>query len=108
MAIPYSTFLSTDGNESGEKEEQHSGRDYVHFGPKCYYDKAKSFFDNISSDKKIRYTGGFLKFSPVLHIAHAHVHLCFQTNVGRGAEAQSGDLWGSRKVPKGPRLQKWI
>nr|XP_057908193.1 protein LSM14 homolog B [Doryrhamphus excisus] len=27
-----------------------------HFGPKCYYDKAKSFFDNISSDKNLRLT----------------------------------------------------
>ncbi|XP_068454345.1 protein LSM14 homolog B [Clinocottus analis] len=26
------------------------------FGPKCYYDKAKSFFDNISSDNKFRQT----------------------------------------------------
>ncbi|XP_026189256.1 protein LSM14 homolog B [Mastacembelus armatus] len=27
-----------------------------HFGPKFYYDKAKSFFDNISSDNKLRLT----------------------------------------------------
>ncbi|CAG6021668.1 unnamed protein product [Menidia menidia] len=27
-----------------------------HFGPKCYYNKAKSFFDNISSDAGLRLT----------------------------------------------------
>lgn len=25
------------------------------FGPKCFYNKSKSFFDNISSDMKSRY-----------------------------------------------------
>lgn len=48
-------FLSTEGNpESEEKEELHSTGEDEHFGPKCYYDKAKSFFDNISSDMKFR------------------------------------------------------
>ncbi|KAG7228151.1 hypothetical protein INR49_013434 [Caranx melampygus] len=45
-----------DGNhdvEEKEKEDLHSAVD-DHFGPKCYYDKAKSFFDNISSDNKFR------------------------------------------------------
>lgn len=32
-----------------------SGQD-DHFGPKFYYDKAKSFFDNISSDMKFRWS----------------------------------------------------
>ncbi|XP_060912956.1 protein LSM14 homolog B-like isoform X4 [Labrus mixtus] len=41
--------------EEKEKEELHLTTD-DHFGPKCYYDKAKSFFDNISSDKKFRLT----------------------------------------------------
>ncbi|KAM6981985.1 protein LSM14 homolog B [Tautogolabrus adspersus] len=41
--------------EEKEKEELHLTAD-DHFGPKCYYDKAKSFFDNISSDKKFRLT----------------------------------------------------
>ncbi|XP_070696154.1 protein LSM14 homolog B [Pempheris klunzingeri] len=48
-----------DGNHAAEekdKEEFHSTADDDHFGPKCYYDKAKSFFDNISSDKKFRLT----------------------------------------------------
>ncbi|XP_070767026.1 protein LSM14 homolog B [Enoplosus armatus] len=48
-----------DGNhevEEKEKEELHSTAEDDHFGPKCYYDKAKSFFDNISSDKKFRLT----------------------------------------------------
>ncbi|XP_035501414.2 protein LSM14 homolog B isoform X1 [Scophthalmus maximus] len=44
-----------DGNheveEKGkEKEELRSTAEDDQFGPKCYYDKAKSFFDNISSD----------------------------------------------------------
>ncbi|CAJ1084852.1 LOW QUALITY PROTEIN: protein LSM14 homolog B [Xyrichtys novacula] len=42
--------------EEKEKEELHLSADDEHFGPKCYYDKAKSFFDNISSDKKFRLT----------------------------------------------------
>ncbi|XP_044068479.1 protein LSM14 homolog B isoform X2 [Siniperca chuatsi] len=48
-----------DGNheeEEREKEELHSTVENALFGPKCYYDKAKSFFDNISSDKKFRLT----------------------------------------------------
>ncbi|XP_044207537.1 protein LSM14 homolog B [Thunnus albacares] len=48
-----------DGNhEIGEKdgEESHSNAEDDHFGPKCYYNKAKSFFDNISSDNKVRLT----------------------------------------------------
>lgn len=42
--------------EEKEKEELHLAADNDLFGPKCYYDKAKSFFDNISSDKKFRLT----------------------------------------------------
>ncbi|XP_041802517.1 protein LSM14 homolog B-like [Chelmon rostratus] len=48
-----------DGNhevEEREKEELHSTADNDHTGPKFYYDRAKSFFDNISSDKKFRLT----------------------------------------------------
>uniref|UniRef100_A0A3P9C9H1 Peptidase A2 domain-containing protein n=1 Tax=Maylandia zebra TaxID=106582 RepID=A0A3P9C9H1_9CICH len=37
-----------------KKLQEGSGED--HFGPKCYYDKAKSFFDNISSDNGLRLT----------------------------------------------------
>ncbi|XP_075897844.1 protein LSM14 homolog B isoform X2 [Nelusetta ayraudi] len=37
------------------KEELYSTADDL-FGPKFYYDKAKSFYDNISSDKKFRLT----------------------------------------------------
>lgn len=50
-------FVSADGIHKMEEE----GNDHFlspgeddHFGPKCYYDKAKSFYDNISSDKKFR------------------------------------------------------
>ncbi|XP_029362415.1 protein LSM14 homolog B isoform X2 [Echeneis naucrates] len=42
------------GVEVREKEEFSSPSVEDHFGPKCYYDKAKSFFDNISSDNKFR------------------------------------------------------
>ncbi|GLD49999.1 protein LSM14 homolog B [Lates japonicus] len=44
-----------DGNHE-VKEDLHSTTEDDHFGPKCYYDKAKSFFDNISSDNKFRLT----------------------------------------------------
>lgn len=50
-------FLSAEGNDQGEemvKEELPSTAEDDPFGPKCYYDKAKSFFDNISSDNKFR------------------------------------------------------
>ncbi|XP_004546254.3 protein LSM14 homolog B [Maylandia zebra] len=46
-----------DGNSEGRETEGlqlSSGDD--RFGPKCYYDKAKSFFDNISSDNGLRLT----------------------------------------------------
>uniref|UniRef100_A0A3P9BSG8 Uncharacterized protein n=1 Tax=Maylandia zebra TaxID=106582 RepID=A0A3P9BSG8_9CICH len=46
-----------DGNSEGRETEGlqlSSGVD--HFGPKCYYDKAKFFFDNISSDNGLRLT----------------------------------------------------
>ncbi|XP_026224567.1 protein LSM14 homolog B isoform X2 [Anabas testudineus] len=48
-----------EGNDQGEemvKEELPSTAEDDPFGPKCYYDKAKSFFDNISSDNKFRLT----------------------------------------------------
>ncbi|KAM9856166.1 protein LSM14 homolog B [Aulostomus maculatus] len=44
-----------DGNYEVGVESQSNAEDN-HFGPKCYYDKAKSFFDNISSDNKFRPT----------------------------------------------------
>lgn len=52
-------FLSADGNheveEKGKEEEElRSTAEDDQFGPKCYYDKAKSFFDNISSDNTFR------------------------------------------------------
>ncbi|KAM3871782.1 protein LSM14 homolog B [Diretmus argenteus] len=46
-----------EGNLGGENMEEQgdsyskNAEDNI-FGPKCYYDKAKSFFDNISSDNK--------------------------------------------------------
>ncbi|XP_037627459.1 protein LSM14 homolog B isoform X1 [Sebastes umbrosus] len=48
-----------DGNhevEEKEKEELHSTAEDDHSGPKFYYDKAKSFYDNITSDHKFRLT----------------------------------------------------
>ncbi|KAM8864395.1 protein LSM14 homolog B-like [Spinachia spinachia] len=48
-----------DGNpevDEKEKEELQSTTKGDNLGPKCYYDKAKSFFDNISSDNKFRLT----------------------------------------------------
>ncbi|XP_035013926.1 protein LSM14 homolog B isoform X2 [Hippoglossus stenolepis] len=42
--------------EEKEKEKLHSAAEDGHFGPKCYYNKAKSFFDNISSDNMLRLT----------------------------------------------------
>lgn len=54
-SVSFTVHLSAEGNhESEEKEELHSTGENDHFGPKCYYNKAKSFFDNISSDKKFR------------------------------------------------------
>lgn len=44
-------------DEGKAKPEVDTGEETVKrdpFGPKCYYDKAKSFFDNISSDHKSR------------------------------------------------------
>ena len=51
-------FLSADENPKGEekgKEQLLSKAEDDIFGPKCYYNKAKCFFDNISSDTKFRY-----------------------------------------------------
>ncbi|XP_035512655.1 protein LSM14 homolog B [Morone saxatilis] len=48
-----------DGNHEVEvkkKEELNLTAEDDHFGSKCYYNKAKSFFDNISSDTKFRLT----------------------------------------------------
>ncbi|XP_035863836.1 protein LSM14 homolog B isoform X1 [Sander lucioperca] len=45
-----------DGNHKVEEKEMHSTAEDDQFGPKCYYDKAKSFFDNISSENKFRLT----------------------------------------------------
>ncbi|KAL7398752.1 hypothetical protein ABVT39_014606 [Epinephelus coioides] len=45
-----------DGNhEVEEKEKEDSTSEDDYFGPKCYYDKAKSFFDNISSHHKFSF-----------------------------------------------------
>lgn len=54
-------LLSADGDPEvdKEKEELHLTAEHDRFGPKFYYDKAKSFFDNISSDKKFRWSGFF-------------------------------------------------
>ncbi|XP_061665600.1 protein LSM14 homolog B isoform X2 [Syngnathoides biaculeatus] len=47
-----------DGNDNtGEKQISDADLNTEdHFGPKCYYDKAKSFFDNISSNNKLGLT----------------------------------------------------
>ncbi|XP_067383229.1 protein LSM14 homolog B-like isoform X2 [Channa argus] len=49
--------LSADGDHKTEEKEKElflTAED--NFGPKCYYDKAKSFFDNISSNNSFRLT----------------------------------------------------
>ncbi|XP_049610928.1 protein LSM14 homolog B [Syngnathus scovelli] len=45
-------------DDNGEKQstEEQQRKEEHHSEPKCYYDKAKSFFDNISSDNKLRLT----------------------------------------------------
>ncbi|XP_077452983.1 protein LSM14 homolog B [Stigmatopora argus] len=46
-----------DGNDNtDEKQSDEAQLNPEDLGPKCYYDKAKSFFDNISSDNKLRLT----------------------------------------------------
>lgn len=40
--------------EKTEREDSCTKFEEHHFGPKCYYNKAKSFFDNISSDNNFR------------------------------------------------------
>ncbi|XP_057686384.1 protein LSM14 homolog B-like [Corythoichthys intestinalis] len=45
-----------DGNTDIKQSNEAHLNPEDHFGPKCYYDKAKSFFDNISSDNKLRLT----------------------------------------------------
>ncbi|XP_077431093.1 protein LSM14 homolog B isoform X2 [Vanacampus margaritifer] len=48
-----------DGNNNrGDEQstEAQLNKPENHSGPKCYYDKTKSFFDNISSDNKLRLT----------------------------------------------------
>ncbi|XP_023192617.1 protein LSM14 homolog B isoform X1 [Xiphophorus maculatus] len=37
------------------KAEMHTLLEYEDFSPKCYYDKAKSFFDNVSSDNGLSF-----------------------------------------------------
>ncbi|XP_068996731.1 protein LSM14 homolog B [Embiotoca jacksoni] len=47
-----------DGNCEKEKKEKvglHMTEEKNPFGPKCYYDKAKSFFDKISSDDRFSF-----------------------------------------------------
>lgn len=54
MQGSYNAPLLTEGTlKPPVKEEVCSTADDL-FGPKFYYDKAKSFYDNISSDKKFR------------------------------------------------------
>ncbi|XP_076023090.1 protein LSM14 homolog B [Genypterus blacodes] len=48
--------IRDENQEMEEKEQSHSIADDDPLGPKCYYNKAKSFFDNISSDNKFRLT----------------------------------------------------
>ncbi len=69
-------------------------------GPKCFYNKAKCFFDNVSSELKSRYealvclAGAFPR---------SNLSLCLQAyHVGRGEEAERGDLRGPWAVSEGP------
>ncbi|XP_026884688.2 protein LSM14 homolog B isoform X2 [Electrophorus electricus] len=52
-------------------------------GSKCFYNKAKSFFDNISSELKTH-------------------------NMGRRTQAERGDFWSAGSLPPGPWLQGWL
>lgn len=47
-------FVFAGSHDSGLKEESPLSGEDGHSGPKIYYDKTKSFFDNISSDMKFR------------------------------------------------------
>uniref|UniRef100_A0A3Q1G8F8 LSM family member 14B n=2 Tax=Acanthochromis polyacanthus TaxID=80966 RepID=A0A3Q1G8F8_9TELE len=48
---------TSDNFEVDKKENEglHSAAEDDRFGPKCYYDKAKSFFDNISCDSSFSF-----------------------------------------------------
>uniref|UniRef100_A0A3B3D6S4 LSM family member 14B n=1 Tax=Oryzias melastigma TaxID=30732 RepID=A0A3B3D6S4_ORYME len=49
--------MSTRGNQlKNAKEGMHVSAEDDHLGPKRYYDKSKSFFDNIPSDNGLRLT----------------------------------------------------
>ncbi|XP_051913113.1 protein LSM14 homolog B-like [Hippocampus zosterae] len=56
--VPDRLKMKDANDNTGEMHstEAHLNTQDDHSGPKCYYDKAKSFFDNISSDNKLRLT----------------------------------------------------
>lgn len=52
-----------EGNEDPERREKpdpESSMEEDPLGPKCFYNKAKCFFDNISSELKSRYDNLYL------------------------------------------------
>lgn len=57
--------IETQNSEGNADEEDTSG-------PKCYYDKTKSFFDNISCDNAARY----LFFTGFLSVSSNHSVCC--------------------------------
>lgn len=76
---------------------------------------------SLTTSRPITSSGKLVAFLPphtctsprLLYVAlqacpSVRVHQPFQTNVGRGAEAQPGDFWGPGPVPEGPGLQRWL
>lgn len=49
-----------------------------HLGPNCYYDKSKSFFDNISSELKTRCGGEGERDGGLDELVGKHTLPCFQ------------------------------
>ncbi len=96
-------FLLSEPEERSDKEqsvpESESTAEEDPLGPKCFYNKAKCFFDNVSSELKSRYeplvfpAGEFPRgnLSVCLSVCAsvcARVHLCLCVSPG---------------VPRGPR-----
>lgn len=89
--------------DSAEAPESPGLQEEEFLGDK-YYDKTKCFFDNISSDLKPRYRvlrpASSVKVCAALKFAVDH-----QENLGRGKEAEHGNIWRPRTFPEGTRIQ---
>lgn len=89
--------------DSAEAPESPGMQEEEFLGDK-YYDKTKCFFDNISSDLKPRYR--FLRpRSSVRVCAALNFVVDHQENLGRGEEAEHGNIWRPRTFPEGKRIQ---